>query len=94
MYHRSIDGLWWVPAVLSGTFGLRIGRTEENAGGRPSRGRYESNPRIELILPKAATLMCVSISFDGSELLVGESDADRRAGLGRTILPACLCPST
>ncbi|RSH94436.1 cysteine protease [Saitozyma podzolica] len=41
MFARSIEGVW----------------DEETAGGRPSGGGYELNPRIEVILPQSGTLM-------------------------------------
>lgn len=31
-------------------------RTERTAGGRPSGGTYESNPRVEMVLSKPATI--------------------------------------
>lgn len=31
-------------------------RTERTAGGRPSGGTYESNPRVEVVLSKPATI--------------------------------------
>ncbi|WWC60071.1 uncharacterized protein I303_102634 [Kwoniella dejecticola CBS 10117] len=41
MYSRVVHGAW----------------NEKNAGGRPSSGRYESNPKIEMILPAPGTIL-------------------------------------
>lgn len=40
MYNRVVNGFW----------------TERTAGGRPSGGTYESNPRVEMVLSKPATI--------------------------------------
>ncbi|KAK8861370.1 hypothetical protein IAR55_002189 [Kwoniella newhampshirensis] len=48
-----------IPSEGSGMFSRVVAGkwTEINAGGRPSGGKYEYNPKVEVILPKAGTIL-------------------------------------
>lgn len=60
-YSRTINGHWSVRPFTSpfNKAHSRLtlwSRSKDNSGGRPSAGSYLSNPKVEIILPRSATI--------------------------------------